>query len=138
MAKPDPILRAFGFSVKKQRAARGLSQETLAEKADLDPTYLSDIERGTRNLSVKNVVRIAKALGVNSVDVIVGGPPCQGFSTVRQVDSANHGSRVRKDKRRYLYRIYLEYVAAFRPRAFVMENVLGIQSAAKGGFLRNC
>ena len=69
---------------------------------------------------------------MNSVDVIVGGPPCQGFSTVRQMDSANHGSRVRKDKRRYLYRIYLEYVAAFRPHVFVMESVLGIQSAAKG------
>jgi len=78
--------------------------------------------------------KLAAKLGVNSVDVIVGGPPCQGFSTVRQVDSANHGSRVRKDKRRYLYRIFLEYVAAFRPRVFVMENVLGIQSAAKGKF----
>src|SRR5579884_3441207 len=78
--------------------------------------------------------KLAAKLGINHVDVIVGGPPCQGFSTVRQVDSANHGSRVRKDKRRYLFRSFLEYVAAFRPRIFVMENVLGIQSAAKGKF----
>lgn len=78
--------------------------------------------------------KLAAKLGVNSVDVIVGGPPCQGFSTVRQVDAANHGSRVRKDKRRYLFRASLDYVAAFRPRIFVMENVLGIQSAAKGKF----
>jgi DNA (cytosine-5)-methyltransferase 1 len=78
--------------------------------------------------------KLAAMLGVNSVDVIVGGPPCQGFSTVRQVDAANHGSRVRRDKRRYLFRYFLDYVAAFRPRVFVMENVLGIQSAAKGKF----
>lgn len=78
--------------------------------------------------------RLTAKLGVNHVDVIVGGPPCQGFSTVRQVDSANHGSRVRKDKRRYLFRSFLDYVSVFRPRLFVMENVLGIQSAAKGKF----
>jgi DNA (cytosine-5)-methyltransferase 1 len=78
--------------------------------------------------------KLAAKLHVNQVDVIVGGPPCQGFSTVRQVDAANHGSRVKRDKRRYLFRRFLDYVSAFRPRVFVMENVLGIQSAAKGKF----
>ena len=72
MAKADPILRAFGFSVKKQREAKGLTQETLAEKADLDRTYLSDVERGTRNLGVKNIVRIAKALGVKPGKLMEG------------------------------------------------------------------
>src|SRR5207253_7104832 len=38
----------------------------------------------------------------------------------------------KRDKRRYLYREFLEYVRHFRPRVFVMENVLGIQTAAKG------
>lgn len=79
--------------------------------------------------------QLIKQLGTNTVDVIVGGPPCQGFSNVRQVDAANHGSRVRRDKRRYLFRVFLDYVAEFRPRVFIMENVLGIQSAAKGKFL---
>ena len=87
-----------------------------------------------KDLTKFTPAKLAAKLGVNSVDVIVGGPPCQGFSTVRQVDAANHGSRVRKDKRRYLFRAFLDYVAAFRPRIFVMENVLGIQSAAKGKF----
>jgi transcriptional regulator with XRE-family HTH domain len=72
MAKPDPILKAFGFSVKKQREAKGLTQETLAEKADLDRTYLSDVERGTRNLGVKNVVRLAKALGITPAQLMEG------------------------------------------------------------------
>ena len=75
---------------------------------------------------------LARLMKTSEVDVIVGGPPCQGFSTARQVDWANHGSRVKRDKRRYLYRRFLAYVKFFRPRIFVIENVLGIQSAAKG------
>ena len=78
--------------------------------------------------------KLIEKIGVNNVDVIVGGPPCQGFSTVRQVDAANHGRRVKKDKRRWLYKAYLAYVAVFKPRLFVMENVIGMQSAAKGKF----
>lgn len=96
--------------------------------------FSKDTRALCKDLTKFSPAKLAAILGVNSVDVIVGGPPCQGFSTVRQVDAANHGSRVRRDKRRYLYRVFLEYVAAFRPRVFVMENVLGIQSAAKGKF----
>ncbi|MBN8246020.1 MAG: helix-turn-helix transcriptional regulator [Verrucomicrobia bacterium] len=72
MAKPDPILTAFGVSVRKHRETKGFTQETLAERADLDRTYLSDVERGTRNLGVKNVVRLAKALGVSASQLLEG------------------------------------------------------------------
>jgi DNA (cytosine-5)-methyltransferase 1 len=68
------------------------------------------------------------------VDVIVGGPPCQGFSKARQVDGANHGERLVCDLRRDLYKAFLRYVAYYRPSVFVMENVLGIRSAAGGEF----
>lgn len=77
---------------------------------------------------------LAKLLEIDSVDVIVGGPPCQGFSTVRQVDGANHGKRLVEDKRRYLYQEFLRYVDHFRPKLFVMENVLGIRSASGGEY----
>ena len=68
------------------------------------------------------------------VDVIVGGPPCQGFSTARQVDGANHGQRIKHDPRRQLYREFLRYIDFFQPRVFVMENVLGLRSAAGGAY----
>ena len=77
---------------------------------------------------------MAKLLGTDSVDVIVGGPPCQGFSTVRQVDGANNGTRMVQDERRYLYREFLRYVEFFQPKVFVMENVLGIRSASEGEY----
>jgi DNA (cytosine-5)-methyltransferase 1 len=75
---------------------------------------------------------LAKLIGIDQVDVIVGGPPCQGFSTVRQRDGANNGPRPVHDRRRQLYQEFLRYVSYFRPQVFVMENVLGIKSAAGG------
>lgn len=127
-----------GFSLGMERAgfqclaAIDFNEEAVA-------TFRANFPERTlalkKDLTKFTPAQLGKMLGTNSVDVIVGGPPCQGFSAVRQVDAANHGKRVRRDKRRYLFRAFLDYVAAFRPRVFVMENVLGIQSAAKGKFL---
>ena len=72
MRKRDPILRAFGQSVARHRRAKDLSQEALAETADLDRTYLSDIERGVRNPGIKNVARLAKALGIPTAKLVEG------------------------------------------------------------------
>lgn len=77
---------------------------------------------------------LAELLGQQEIDVIVGGPPCQGFSMVRQRDGANSGPRMIEDARRYLYEEFLEYVNFFRPKVFVMENVLGIKSAEGGKY----
>lgn len=75
---------------------------------------------------------LAALINTKHVDLIVGGPPCQGFSTARQVDGANHGERLTEDPRRHLYKEFLRYVAYFKPKVFVMENVLGIRSASGG------
>ncbi len=78
--------------------------------------------------------QLAKEIGDFEVDLIVGGPPCQGFSTARQVDGANHGDRLTEDPRRFLYREFLRYVDFFQPKVFVMENVPGMRTAAGGAF----
>jgi transcriptional regulator with XRE-family HTH domain len=57
----DPRV-AFGHAVKKIRRAKGLSQERLAERAGIHRTYIGDVERGIRNISLQNMVRIAGAL----------------------------------------------------------------------------
>lgn len=69
-----------------------------------------------RDLTRFTPVKLAAVIGSDRPDIIVGGPPCQGFSTVRQVDAANHGSRVKRDKRRYLFRAFLDHVKYFKPR----------------------
>lgn len=69
-----------------------------------------------------------------TVDVIVGGPPCQGFSLARRRDGANHGQRLKPDPRRQLYREFLRFVDYFQPRVFVMENVPGLRTSADGKY----
>lgn len=88
----------------------------------------------TKDLTIFSPSEFKEVTQIDSVDVIVGGPPCQGFSTVRQVDGANSGTRMVSDQRRLLYREFLRYVEFFRPKVFVMENVLGIRSASKGEY----
>lgn len=59
----DP-LRRFGDQVRKLRKRKGLSQEALAFEAELDRTYVGGVERGERNISILNILKIARALGV--------------------------------------------------------------------------
>ena len=87
-----------------------------------------------RDLKTFGPEDLDKLLGDERIDVIVGGPPCQGFSKARQVDGANHGDRLIHDPRRELYQEFLKFVKYYQPRVFVMENVLGIRSAAGGEF----
>ena len=81
----------------------------------------------------------ATYLKPDGVDVIIGGPPCQGFSTVGRVVRASrvrngHGNgssgdaRFIDDKRNHLYKAFVEFVKHFEPRAIVMENVTGMIS----------
>ncbi len=61
-ARPNPFLRQLGARVRQLREEAGLSQEALADQAGLDRSYMSGIERGIRNVSILNLVKIAKAL----------------------------------------------------------------------------
>jgi len=72
MPKRDPILASFGLRLRHCREAKGLTQERLAEKAQLDQTYISGIERGLRNPGIKNVLRLAKALGITTAKLVEG------------------------------------------------------------------
>ena len=66
------------------------------------------------------------AVGKRELDCIIGGPPCQGFSQVR-----NH-ARLIDDPRNSLYRHYVEVIRRLRPRTFVMENVRGLENLGRG------
>ena len=59
------IRERFGFVVRARREALGLTQEDLADRAHIHRTYLSDVERGTRNLSLVNIERFAIALDMS-------------------------------------------------------------------------
>jgi len=63
-------LKILGETIRTSRRAAGLSQEKLAEKADLHPVYIGKIERGEQWISLHALLRIAKALGVRARDLV--------------------------------------------------------------------
>ncbi|MCI0438610.1 MAG: helix-turn-helix transcriptional regulator [Chloroflexi bacterium] len=60
----DAYSKAFGAHLRRLRAQRGLSQEEVAHRAGLHVTYLSGIERGLRNPTLRNIRKLALALDV--------------------------------------------------------------------------
>jgi transcriptional regulator with XRE-family HTH domain len=66
------ILARFGQRVREKRTALGLSQEAFADKCELDRTYISGIERGKRNLSLRNIAIIAETLGITISELMEG------------------------------------------------------------------
>lgn len=64
------IQEKVGKKVRAIRKQRGLSQEELAFRSGLHRTYISDIERGDRNVSIKNIEKIARALGVKPSELL--------------------------------------------------------------------
>jgi transcriptional regulator with XRE-family HTH domain len=69
--KKDPKV-ALGGRVRKLRNALGISQEGLAARANLHRTYIGGIERGERNVSLENIVRLAKSLEVTPGELMQG------------------------------------------------------------------
>lgn len=65
----DAVLRQFGRQVRALRKKRKLSQEMLAFEAGLDRSYMGGVERGERNVSLINIAKIAKALGIELSDL---------------------------------------------------------------------
>src|SRR6185437_4512044 len=81
-----------------------------------------------QDVTAKRLLRVAGLLP-GELDVLVGGPPCQGYSVY------NH-NRGESDPRAHLFREYLRLVEGLKPKWIVMENVTGLTSVANGKMLR--
>ena len=64
------INKDVGFNIRTKRQERGISQEKLAALADLHRAYVGQIERGEKNIGLKNLEKIAKALKVKTKDLL--------------------------------------------------------------------
>ena len=75
--------------MRRIRHAKELTQENVAERAELHPNYISSVERGERNISIRNIERIALALGVTMAELVtepgeaVSEPAQQALSVTR-------------------------------------------------------
>lgn len=72
MAQRSKLLARFGKRVRELRTERGFSQESFAARCGLDRTYVGGIERGERNLALKNIGVIARALGLRISQLMEG------------------------------------------------------------------
>ncbi len=70
MKQSERLQAAFGKAMRDARMTLGISQEELAARADLHRTYVGDIERGKRNLSLVNMAKVAEALGKRLSDLV--------------------------------------------------------------------
>lgn len=95
----EDALRSYVFNHKKSKTLK-------ADLSELTPEIVDD------------------AIGHSTLDLIIGGPPCQGFSVA--------GKRIVEDKRNELYKAFVRMVEYFKPQAFVMENVPNILSLGNG------
>ena len=69
----DEVLVAFGQRLATVRRNAGFSQEALAAKAGIHRTYVGGVERGERNISLRNIHKLADALGVDISALFTGG-----------------------------------------------------------------
>lgn len=103
----------WGFVQNKYRVLFGVEHDKDAAK-----TYSANFNHPMLNNDITKLVPDELVEQYGKCDVIIGGPPCQGFSMA--------GKRDNKDPRNSLFMNYLQFVKSFQPRYFVLENVPGI------------
>jgi transcriptional regulator with XRE-family HTH domain len=87
--------KIFGARVREHRQRLGISQETLAQLSDLHWTFIGQVERGSRNLSLHNIVKIAGGLDVDP-SVLVAGIPVSAVPTAEHPLSAADQIRIQR------------------------------------------
>lgn len=80
---------------------------------------------------------ILQSKRITTVDVIVGGPPCQAYSLVGRAQSSHMEVPMEDDPRNELYKLYARFLKKYQPKMFVFENVMGIKTANEGRTWRN-
>ena len=78
--------------------------------------------------------KVDDLIGNNSIDLVVGGPPCQAYSIAGR---ARLGKAIEDDPRNDLYKYYVRFLEKYKPKMFVFENVMGILTAKGGGPYRH-
>ncbi len=97
----------------------------------------SNIPMINRDIRTVPSSEIKSYLDDGTVDVIIGGPPCQGFSTIGKRVSSDPEKRAKHDPRNELVLTYARIIRELRPKFIVMENVKGILTLQDGAYLQN-
>ncbi len=114
----EELLKTIPADILKTVICKTMSDKTL-------PTIFSTID----GYMEKNQIK--------SIDVIIGGPPCQAYSLVGRAQSSHMDIPMEDDPRNELYKLYVRFLKKYQPKLFVFENVMGISSANGGRTWKN-
>jgi DNA (cytosine-5)-methyltransferase 1 len=108
-----------------------------AELYDMVPGSLLDtvvnetLSEERMHLIFDKIDELMKLQGIDHVDLLVGGPPCQAYSLVGRARKARENKMI-GDPRNFLYKLYCQVLVKYKPKMFVFENVPGILTANNG------
>lgn len=112
-----------------------ITRDDLIEKYGLQKERDSVICAKIGKDNYKSLINQIKIrLDGESLDIVVGGPPCQAYSYIGR-SRDEHG--MRNDDRNFLYKYYVKFLKTLKPKIFVFENVPGLESAGKGIYLKD-
>lgn len=135
----DLFSGAGGLHIGFEKAGFGIKlcidNDNLVERTHIrNFPHIPMINRDIREVPSNE---IASYLPNGKVDVIIGGPPCQGFSTIGKRVSSDPEKRYKHDPRNELVLTYAKLIRELRPKFIVMENVKGILTLDNGAYLQN-
>lgn len=111
-----------------------ITRDELIDKYDLQEERNSVICAKIEKDNYQKIIEQVKIqLNGKRLDIIVGGPPCQAYSYIGRAQNKN----IHQDERNFLYKYYIEFLKALKPKIFVFENVPGLKSAGEGKYLRD-
>lgn len=107
-------------------------EELFRRYPDFDSELYMNLELTEENVDrvIETIRSKMNDMGTVSVDGIIGGPPCQAYSY-----AGRSRKNMEKDRRNYLYLLYIKFLKEFQPEFFVFENVPGMKSAQRGHIL---
>lgn len=88
----EEYLKRIGKRIREYRKTQHMNQETLGEKAGLHHTYIGQVERGEKNLTVGSLVRISDALGISPEQLLSDQAPDTSATRKTEMDAAANGS----------------------------------------------
>ncbi len=101
----------------------------------------SVINKEISEKTIKDIFQVIDTIktekGIDQIDVIIGGPPCQAYSLVGRAQSSHMLIPMEEDPRNELYKMYVQFLTKYQPRMFVFENVAGIKTARGGQAFKN-
>ena len=104
----------------------------MVPKSNLDSVICETMTEKTMPDIFKKIDNSMKEKGCTQIDIILGGPPCQAYSTV-----GRSRKNMDDDPRNTLYKLYFKAIDRYRPKLFVFENVPGLLTAGGGKYLEN-